>query len=71
MNVDLDNDGDRGDLSGDYNPSFKARQSYYAECVHCKCDLYEPISAGNSYCKNCAKNGHYQSLKVSHVVRYY
>lgn len=53
------------------NVSFKSsKKKYYAECSHCKCDLYVPISSGDSYCANCANNGHYKSLRGAHFERY-
>lgn len=54
-----------------YSPTFRSKQSYYAECVHCNCKLYNPYSTANSYCKTCAGYGHTKSLSSSHVKRYY
>ena len=42
INVDLDNDGDAGDRSGNYNPSFKGKCNHvddhipWNECDKCK-----------------------------------
>ena len=53
------------------NVSFRgSKKSYYAECVHCACKLYVPISGGDSYCANCANHGHLNSLRTSHVLRH-
>lgn len=61
---DLDNDGDYGDRSGTYNPSFKGRQHYYAECSHCDCELFVPERSGSTTCV-CGDS------KFSHVKRYH
>lgn len=63
VNVDLDNDGDRGDLSGDYNPSFKGRgNSCNKPSHHCKGEI--DLNRDN-YCDNCWDNG-YKCHVVDH-----
>lgn len=64
-NWDLDGDGDYGDRSGTYNPSFQGRQSYAAECSHHRnCKLFVPERSGSTKCI-CG------CLKSAHVKRYY
>ena len=50
--------------------SFKTKEVYYAECAHCKCKLYNPKSAANSYCITCESYGHKKSNYTSHVKKY-
>lgn len=53
------------------NVSFRgSKTAYYAECSHCSCKLYIPISGGDSYCATCLANNHTHSLKSAHVKRY-
>ena len=63
-NWDLDGDGDYGDRSGSYNPSFQGRDPYYAECSHCSCKFFVAERSGSTTCV-C---GH---SKFSHVKRYH
>ena len=51
------------------SPSFKSKQAYYAECAHCKCKLYIPFSAANSYCATC-HTYKCKSTFTSHYKRY-
>lgn len=53
------------------NVSFRgSKTTFYAECPHCRCQLYIPISKGDSYCATCAAYNHIHSLKSEHVKRY-
>ena len=54
------------------SPSFQGKQAYYAECSHnCGCKLYNPISAGNSYCATCAAKNCGKRTYTAHVRRYH
>lgn len=67
VRVDLDGDGDRGDRSGQYNPSFTGSPSRTGHCRDCgldhygnyKCSAFTPIRPGSTTCScGCSIKDH-------------
>lgn len=67
LNWDLDGDGDRGDRSGTYNPSFQGSPSRTGHCRNCgldhygnyKCEHFTPQRAGSTTCVcGCSLSDH-------------
>lgn len=57
IHEDLDGDGDSGDRSGEYNPSFKGGAEYGRCNSGCGCQVYVPVGGGDSRCANCMARG--------------